>query len=326
MYTDRMQPRGISAIGTLVGFIGILLLLGVLWVASGGPSRSISREGPFLSPPTAPRVDVMTGRIIPGGSSVAEEGGTPLSEPDGEDAPSVVETIVNSGVSIGGADSPYAAHVTINKASATQSDANKEYVTISVSRKAPGSVTMTGWVLESKKKAVRASLGSAANVYMLGSVNNESPVTVPPGGTVYVTTGRPQSGVSFRVNECSGYLDQFQTYYPKLDNQCASPEDEMQLRADRIGNDAECEAFVDELSSCQIYTEAVPSGLSSACRNFVVYDLTYNGCVALHRADPDFFENEWRMYLSRDQELWENGHDTIRLLDENGKLIASVTY
>lgn len=340
-----MQPRGISAIGTLFAFIFLLVILGVLWVSSGGPEQPISRQGPFLTPPSVPRIDPSTGLIIPGGQSRVDEGGVPLLPPEedptddtpsggqssggqssGSSGSSIIGSMFGGGSSSNSSESPYAEYVSLSRGNATQSDQNKEYIEIEISRKAQGTFTVTGWVLESKKRVVKAPLGMAAAPFISGEINSGLPVTVGADASIYVVTGRPQNGVSFRVNKCTGYLDQFQSYYPNLRNECPEP-GAFALRTPSVQNDLECIEFLeDDVNSCELFTETIPPSLTSSCRSFITNNLTYNGCVSAYRNEPDFHKNEWRMYLSRSQELWENTHDTIRLLDENGKLIASLTY
>jgi len=321
------SPRGIGAVGTLIAFILLLILVGFLWLASGGPSRPISHAGPFLTAPEVPGVDLAGGRTSGGGESQVDTRPLPeLGAGNGDKGPTLIDLFFNGQGGAATAElSPYASDISLSKGTATNADRNKEYVVISVSKKAAKSFTMTGWSLESKLQRTKVSLGSAPPILYLGQVNPEAPVTASAGGSVYVVTGRPPNGSSFRINKCSGYLEQFQDYTPRLDMDCPAPDEDALLKPAKVSS-PDCVDFIEGLDSCELYTGDIPSEVGAACRDFVQNDLTYAGCIAIHRNDPDFFKNEWRLFLSRDQELWHNMHDQIVLTDENGKLIDVVTY
>lgn len=320
-------PRGISALGTFLFFVIFLVALGVLWVSTGGPSRSISHSSPFLKPPYSPGVN-LDGKTTTGGSIEADTD-TDITPPDATEGGSLLDYFFNfRGGSTGGSKptSPYAADIQLSAGNADSSDPENEYVIISTSRKLAKTITITGWTLESKTFAIRAPIGSAAQIPVMGQIQNDIPITIGPDSEVFITTGRSPNGGSFRVNMCTGYFEQFQDYAPRLDKACLDPQEEALKNPQKTAGNVECIDFMDNLRSCELYTDDIPSGVGSSCRDFIQNDLSYNGCVTAHRNDPDFYRNEWRIFLNRQQELWVNTHDQIRLLDENGQLIASVTY
>ena len=53
---------------------------------------------------------------------------------------------------------------------------------------------------------------------------------------------------------------------------------------------------------------------------------SYNGCVAQNEGDSNFASSDWRVYLDVSKELWNNDHDTIRLLDSQGEVVAVTSY
>ncbi len=324
MQTPRKALRGIGAFGTLIVFILFLVLLGILWVSTGGPTRPLSHAGPFLKPPQAPSVETGLGRVQ-GSSFEADSAQIEDIERDGR---SLLDYFFNSpgGGSDTGADSPYAKYVDLYRETATAGNPNEEYVRIETTRDLERNITVTGWVLESKTTAIKAPIGSAAQIPFLGGVSTETPVSVGPDAVIYITTGRSPNGSSFRINTCTGYFEQRQDFSPGLDRDCPDPEDEALKNPQKTGTNVACIDFMDRVSACEIFSEAIPFDVGTQCRDFILNDLTYNGCVTAHRNDPDFYKNEWRIFLNRQQELWGNTHDQIRLLDENGKLIDSITY
>lgn len=323
-------PRGISALGTFLFFIIFLVALGGLWVATGGPARTISHGSPFLKPPTTPGV-ALNGNITTGGSIVEDtnySSGSGSSNAGGNSS-SLLDYFFNfrSGSTSGAqATSPYASQIRLSRGTADSADPQSEYIMISTSRDLEKPITITGWALQSQINGIKAPIGSGAQIPISGQVNNDTPITLGPDNTVYVTTGRSPNGGSFRTNMCTGYFEQYQDYSPRLRNDCPDPRDEALRHPEKTAGNTECIDFVDRLHSCELFTDTIPSSVGSGCQNFIQNDLTYNGCVSAHRNDPDFYANEWRVYLNRQQELWQNNHDQIRLLDENGNLIASLSY
>lgn len=326
-------PRGISALGTFLFFIVFLVALGFLWVSTGGPSRTMARSGPFLKPPTVPLVGV--DGSIGGGKSSETDPDTniptlpdPKNSSSGNKPISLLDYFFNtrSGTGGGQATSPYASQIEILAGDAESGTPETEYIIIRTPRNLEKPITITGWILESKTKSIRVTIGSAASIPISGQINNDYPITLGPSSTVYITTGRSPSGGSFRTNMCTGYFEQFQDYTPRLKTECPDPEDEALKNPQKTAGSIECVDFIDNLRACELYTDTVPNSAGSLCQNFVQNDLTYNGCVAAHRNDPDFYRNDWRVFLNRQQELWVNSHDQIRLLDENGQLIASISY
>ena len=91
----------------------------------------------------------------------------------------------------------------------------------------------------------------------------------------------------------------------------------------RYGGD--CVDYIRALPQCTLPT-TIPTSLEPACRIYIANTFSYNGCVQAHRYERDYSLETWRLYLGASRELWANNHDVIRLLDERGQLVASITY
>lgn len=313
------HPRG-SAGSDLMLFVVFIIALGVIWVSTGGPDRAISRSGPFL-------------------------GGSPFSEEGAEGIPAVgdrVGTSTEDGsrdflsrISSGLADlqageerSPYAEFVSLSVSTAREEDPNEEYLTIKTSRSLTGTLTISDWRLESSDTN-SFLIGPAAGLPASGQINNEFPVAVSANTTVYVVSGRSPVGISFRVNACTGYFEQFQDFEPFLPIECPFPFDELIQASKRFPDyspSIACNNFVAGIEQCTVYTAPDFGGVDPVCQNIIASDLTYNGCVGLHQNDAGFYKNEWRLYLDQDQELWQKKNERIRLLDEAGRVIDVVSY
>lgn len=323
------QPRG-AAGGDLLFFIFFIIVLGIVWALTGGPDRAISRSGPFLNPPFPLGNE--------SGYSVSNFNipsvGTPSSgrtqEREEEEQNSLENLISRIRLGFGELKeekSPYAGQVTLSVGRAKSSDPDDEYVIIKTTTSVTDRVVVSSWRIESSVTSYGTTIGDASYLPYSGQVNVESTVAVPANTTLYITTGRSPIGASFRTNTCTGYFAQFQDFEPKLKEECPLPESELTdiVGNDFVPNDA-CIDFVEDIERCTLTLTQIPGGVGSQCSNFVIEDLSYSGCVALHKDDADFYKNEWRMYLDRDQELWKSTRERIRLLDENGKVIAAVSY
>lgn len=182
----------------------------------------------------------------------------------------------------------------------------KEYVTLDVTQKNLSSVDISGWTF-------RNSAGETARL-SFGNVGG--------GDRVFVSTGFSPTGSSFRVNKCSGYLEQFLDFVPPLALKCPRPSSEKSYSSlERV-----CQTFVRTMKPCEIYAKEFPAALSSSCRVYVNTSINHSACVAAHRSDADFYTNEWRIYLNQSRELWADKGETIMLLDAEGNLVGSVKY
>lgn len=224
-----------------------------------------------------------------------------------------------------GAQSPYFGRVTLSRASATESNPANEYVVLDAHSNI-GGVAISGWSLQSSLTGRRVVLSLAAPQFEMGIINSVRSIYLESGQHVIVTTGLSPVGVSFRENRCTGYLAQALTFEPSLSSSCPSPADSMPLterNLQQYGGD--CIDFVRSLPQCTFPT-SLPAALSTACRSHVVNTFSYNGCAQTYRNQPSFTLDTWRVYLAYPTELWGNTHDVIRLLDEYGRVIDSVTY
>jgi hypothetical protein len=305
-------PRG--AAGTdLFLFIVFIIILGVVWAMTGGPERSVSRSGPFLSSPfeegslfTIPSVD------IPGASTGGTSDGGVFGLAPTEEK------------------SPYAEYVSLSISNARNDDASREYVTIKTSNNLSGTLTISDWRLESSVSKNSVTLGGAVQTPYYGQINTPSPVALSANTTVYVVSGRSPVGVSFRVNSCSGYFEQYQDFEPRLTLSCPFTSGELQRARQKYSGyspSPACTSYVASMRQCEIASAIqIPSNVEAECQNIILNDFSYNGCASSHQGDGDFYKNEWRLFLNRGTTLWASSKERIRLLDESGRVIDVVSY
>ena len=89
-----------------------------------------------------------------------------------------------------------------------------------------------------------------------------------------------------------------------------------------------CFEYIERLRRCEAHTRPLPISFTNdpICQEYVSLNVNYNACVDSHKSDWNFYKNEWRVFLGRNQELWKEKRETILLLDEAGKVVDSVSY
>ena len=284
----------------------VFVLFGVAWFLTGGRDRP---QQPFLTAPTL--------------SSPSEQyGGTRSNSTTGDTATNVESgplseetstlSIFNGKVSFSGRRDTFT------------NDVDKEYIQIVASRRNLQPINISNWSIKSAVTGKGLQIGAGSYLPFGGRVNSEGAILLNPGDKAVIVTGRSPFGVSFRLNTCTGYLEQFQDYTPRLPLECPRAEDEDYSTGIGGLNDA-CLDFLESIRRCEIETN-FPLGLSNECRDYVSSQLNYNACVSNHRDEPDFLKAEWRIFLKRSDDLWKTKRETILLIDETGRTVDSLTY
>ncbi len=126
-----------SATTDLWWFIGIMVALGVVWFATGGPNHPEAWQGPFIRPP-AP---LGSGEIYSadrsgaGGGSSAQSGNNSYQDND-PDAPPI------------GSRSPWYGQATIYQGNAAyEIGSGKEYIELTATYSNQNPINITGWRL-----------------------------------------------------------------------------------------------------------------------------------------------------------------------------------
>ena len=131
-----------------------------------------------------------------------------------------------------------------------ESELADEVLTIHASSDNKEKITITGWKLVSVPTGNSAVIGKGVYLPFPGTVMPEQPITVSPGDTVYISTGRSPIGVSFLLNKCTGYFDQFQQFNPRLERRCTRLSKEI-LPAPPNNLDDKCLDYLDTIPACR---------------------------------------------------------------------------
>lgn len=200
-------------------------------------------------------------------------------------------------------------------------DPKEEYIEIQAGYYNTKAVNISGWKLkdkDGKEYVIPKGTGLAYSA----RVNPEENILLEPAKKAVILTGKSPINANFLLNKCVGYFSQFNEFYPSLPQNCPDPEDETGVSAQK---DA-CFLYLKTLPSCRMPQAGLPLELDDNCRLFIGERVNYAGCVDAHKNDNDFFDDEWRIYLEQNKEIWSNVRETIRIFDQNGSLIAETSY
>lgn len=274
---------------------GVLAVVFILWVYTGGPNRPISFAGPYLTALTSP-TDESRGY-----------GGDLLGMPGSDGTYGPVSG--NGSIRLGGGN-PAA------------SDEDLEYVTLY--NDSDEAVSITGWRLVSERSGVSAVIPQGERVLR---DSGRADIVLLPGEEAVITTGDSPVRASFAENRCTGYLDSNRSrFYPGLGSGCYAPLDELDRYYDGNARSYDrCVDYVASLPSCR-EARSIPRGIPESCEDFVDDRLSYRGCVDAHRTDSDFYTGTWRVYLGEGRQLWRSGGESIVLIDASGAVVDRYTY
>lgn len=272
-----------------------LFVLYLLWLISGGPARIEESKRPFLKPP-AP---LNTGDVF----------GEP---PVVTIPPFDLKKDIRIGVGIDYSNASLSA--------SSDPETGRKIIEIKNSVNSGKLLNITGWTVRGVMDREIKVIGGGVQAFYQGRVNTEKEIILYPGEKALILPGDSPVGVSFKVNKCSGYLEQFQTFTPRFYQNCPHPGlDQTTYIQDDI-----CSQFMRSILRCNAFVGEYPSDITLACRSLIEANLTYNSCAKNHINDPDFYKGEWRVYLGGEDTFGSKNGDVITIYDINGTKIDSI--
>jgi|SRR3989344_2097386 len=222
-------------------------------------------------------------------------------------------------------ESEYKDIVTLSQVNRS-TDPMREYALIKVSNSAKNPILVTGWKLQSKTSGMSVNVPKGTYLFFTSTLNSEENVYLSAGDMMYLITGYSPNGISFKLNKCSGYLEQFQNFIPPLPNNCPYPRDEDLSKIANITANDDCLDYIESFPNCRTQTGLLPVTWTYECKNFIETKLNYSSCVNTHKPDSDFYQHEWRIYLRRSASIWKSRRENIILYDNLGKIVDTLEY
>jgi len=216
--------------------------------------------------------------------------------------------------------SPYYQKVEIRRVYPKEDNFENDYLILRNKDKAL--INITGWTIKTKRETITVPQAIEKLRHPISS-NIDSDIRLIYRDEVIISTGLSPQGVNFRTNKCTGYLDQYSQFHLSLDEDCPyASESECSYLSNA------CQDFIDDLHRCEIpdYSGDLDVSSDSECVDFLNEKFNYKQCYEDYKQDADFFGNEWRIFLSKSIDIFDNDGDTIVLRDENGLKVNEFKY
>lgn len=254
-------------------------------------------------------------------------------------------------------DSLYKGKISLSSGTAfSQIVPNREYIIITAKSGNKEPINISGWSLKNGRSEKNYNIsgeevaGQSITVKLPTSgvkfynpyrptLNAREPLILKPGERVILITGSIPSIApvqlkedSFRVNKCFGYIVKQTNYkfYPSFSTSC--PKDADIAGVSQLSDS--CYDYIRRRPSCRTpelkyvkddgYCYDGNCNLNQFCQAFIVKNYSYQSCFDRHLNDEDFFTRDWRVYLGRTWELWDNRRESITLFDGSGKLVTKI--
>jgi hypothetical protein len=178
-------------------------------------------------------------------------------------------------------------------------------------------VDITGWQI----KALNGGeyIPQAIQVYDPSGLTAPSDIQMKNGDVVYLYSS--SAPFNLRINECSGYINQFANFTPQIPENCP------QVNYSEIQNfTGQCQQYIETLGACQVPDMSnleIPR-TDYACQDYLENNFTYKSCFTDHEGDANFLSNQVWVWMGSN--VINPYHDKVELLDRNGLLVAIDTY
>lgn len=208
-----------------------------------------------------------------------------------------------------------------------------EYFEIGNSLRDGERVIITGWKIKSTVTGNEITIPGAAVIANIG-VQDQTVVSIESGDVVYVNLGTSPIGTSFRLNSCTGFFEERNNFEPSLPVRC--PDINYAPSLSNTYNNV-CLDYIERFPTCKVprerdFPEPDEDGnyygpkLSSACKNWLTSQVSYQSCVTHNITEPNFLKPEYRLYANYRGIMTLEKRDTLVLIDNLGQIVDSYSY
>lgn len=210
--------------------------------------------------------------------------------------------------------------IEIRKVDVKNEDYKEDYIILR--NKSKNSVNITGWTIETDKNDFKIPQ-AIEKIYTSFSKKEYSDIILNYKDEAVISMGQPFKGINFQVNKCSGYFNSSFEFEPSLDNDCPKLD-----KSDYKHLKKDCREFIDDLNKCEMpdYSNNWNVSSDSQCIEFINNNFSYNKCYSNYHYDPDFFQGEWRVFMNKSQDVFDNYSDKIILKNRSGYIIDNYEY
>ncbi len=184
-------------------------------------------------------------------------------------------------------------------------------------------VNIDDW--EIKGNDGRVFIPEAVNFYQIPGPNDSGDIVLEPGHTVTIYLGiKSPLSKNFRLNKCTGYLNENYDFLYSLPNECPLPE-----KDDYKHLSGECQNYIRQMGRCERPDPNVTNSFlgeqGNECREFVNEFFNIGNCYRYFKGDSDFLKKEWRVWIDREN-VFDPQHDWLKILNKGGQIIDDYTY
>jgi hypothetical protein len=180
-------------------------------------------------------------------------------------------------------------------------------------------VDITGWEIKTNRGG--EFIPQAANLYYPVGQSPESDIILALNEPQYVNMYSNSAPQNLRINACMGYLNATHQFNPGFSYDCPAV-DHSQLSQFT----GACQNYIMSLYDCQSpdFTNYYFPRNDYQCEDYLTGKYNYNWCVSTYASSPNFFGNEWRIWMGATP--LDPYHDNVELLDKNGLVVDIYHY
>jgi hypothetical protein len=184
-------------------------------------------------------------------------------------------------------------------------------------------VDITTWHVKGNRTDV--AIPGAVNDYNPYSLNTDNDIVISQGSVVSVYQGTSPLSRNFRLNECTGFLQNTYNFNPAIPQNCP----QLYNRSDIVGFAGFCQTYILSLGSCQLpsvaFVNSLPGSIDGNICQQYLSTLTVNSCYDKHFSDVNFLSNNWVVWINQ-VNAFDPQHDTVYLYDNKGLLVDQYVY
>lgn len=182
-------------------------------------------------------------------------------------------------------------------------------------------IDVTGWEIKTNRGG--EFIPQAAILYYPIGQSPEGDIilTLSQYQTQYVNFYANSAPINLRLNECLGYLNATRQFNPGFSYSCPAID-----RSQISQFTGVCQNYIMSLGNCQspdFGSYYFPRN-DYQCQDYLTGKYNYNWCVSAYEGSPNFFGNEWRVWMGSSP--LDPYHDNVELLDRNGLLVDIYSY
>lgn len=154
------------------------------------------------------------------------------------------------------------------------------------------------------------------------SVTPMDPIVLRPRDRIIISVGKQSKQINFRENMCTGYFDETAQFSPGLSHRCPMPD----TRTLHYLSD-QCIRVISGIGGCR--TGPLPEFVDPTrpeCMEYIVQNFNYAGCVANYKSRPDFYNDQWLVWMQRTIAFFNKRFETVTLKDQQGRVVDEYTY